>query len=102
MDKWTGIVSLFVTALITIITNFCVATWYASKYIERVERLTAEVNRYQAKVEKQEQLIQDQKVDFLKQQLETYKELASYGKMIAAMTGKANGVSFRQGEHQHE
>jgi hypothetical protein len=48
-------------------------------YRERVNRLTAEVNRFEDKVYVNE------------------KELARLGRIVAAFTGKANGVDFTGG-----
>jgi membrane protein YqaA with SNARE-associated domain len=66
------------------------------RYQERVERLTKEVDRYEDAVEKQRERIETQEKEHLKAQIEMYKELARYGRMIAAMSGKANGVDFRE------
>ena len=94
-DTWMEVVRFFAIVLSGILTNFLIASYYAGKYKERVDRLTAEVNRYEDKVEEMGKKIQEQEIKFLNQQMATFKELAGYGRMIAAITGKANGTTFR-------
>lgn len=70
------------TVVLGIVTNFCVAAYYAGKYKERVERLTAEVLRYEDKVDEQDKEIS--KLD------------ARLKEVLSAITGKVNGNTIRE------
>lgn len=98
MSPWQIVLAWIGTVITVLLTNFLVAVFYAGKYRERVERLTSEMNRYQDKADRAETRMNQQEKDFLTKQIEIYKELAAYGKMIAAFTGRANGINFRKGE----
>lgn len=77
-----GAVFYAMTVVLGIVTNFCVAAYYAGKYKERVERLTAEVLRYEDKVDDQDKEIR--KLD------------ARLKEVLSAITGKVNGNSIRE------
>lgn len=85
MTPWTQVLMYAGTVVLGIVTNFCVAAYYAGKYKERVERLTAEVLRYEDKVDEQ-----DHAIARLDSQL---------GRVMSALTGKVNGVTLRGEEH---
>jgi hypothetical protein len=70
MTPWLEVLSYFLVAAAGILANFFFISWKAGRYIERVERLTGEVERYELRVE-------------------------SLERKFAAVTGKANGDTFR-------
>lgn len=75
MGTWGEVLAYAGTVVLGIITNFCVAAYYAGKYKERVERLTAEVLRYEDKVDELE------------------KQVATDRRILAAFTGQSNGYT---------
>lgn len=85
MTPWTEVLAYALTVVLGIITNFCVAAYYAGKYKERVERLTGEVLRYEGKVE-----AQNEEINRLDNKL---------GMILSALTGKVNGVNLREEGH---
>lgn len=85
MTPWTEVLAYALTVMLGIITNFCIAAYYAGKYKERVERLTVEVLRYEGKVE-----AQNDEISRLDHKL---------GMILSALTGRVNGVNLRGEEH---
>jgi outer membrane murein-binding lipoprotein Lpp len=80
--EWVG------TILVSGLVNMLIGAYFIGKYKERVdgtynarvERLTSEVNQYEAKVENLE------------------REVGRFGRQLAAFTGKANGETYRDGD----
>jgi hypothetical protein len=84
VSAWLYAVITIGSVIVGVVLNYFLVTALAkhefetstAKYQERVDRLTAEVNRYEDRVEDQN------------------KEIARLGRIVAAFTGQANGVDF--------
>lgn len=71
MTPWTEALLFASTVVLGIVTNFFIASFYAGKYKERVERLTKEINNYESRLQRLEQA-------------------------FSALTGQAGGITYRQ------
>lgn len=75
MGTWGEVLAYAGTVVLGIITNFCVAAYYAGKYKERVERLTFEVRGYE------------------KDNHELNTRIQKLERQFAAFTGHSNGYT---------
>lgn len=82
MGTWGALLAYVGTVLFGIATNFCIAAYYAGKYKERVERLTAEVQGYE-----KELAVQAKEISRLDSRTK---------EIVAAITGKLNGNTIRE------
>lgn len=71
MSAWTEVIVYVGTVLLGILTNFLIASFYAGRYKERVERLTKEINNYEAR-------------------------LSTLENKFSAFTGQAGGIDYRK------
>lgn len=71
MNAWLEVSIYIGTVLLGVLTNFLIASFYAGRYKERVERLTKEINNYEMRLAKLEQ-------------------------QFAAVTGQAGGINYRK------
>jgi hypothetical protein len=71
VTPWNEVLAYAGSVLLGIITNFFIASFYAGRYKERVERLTKEINNYESRLQKLEQA-------------------------FSAFTGQAGGITYRQ------
>lgn len=85
---WLEIVLYVVTTVVGVWVNYLLVTARVRRnmneqsavYRDRVDRLTWEVNSYESKVE------------------ELRKEVGTLGRAIAAISGKANGTTYHEGD----